>query len=64
MATAERIFFGYVDGLDRELGYFSLDELESITRPFGLGIERDLHFTPRSLGELYPDLAPTTALAG
>ncbi len=40
-------FFGYVDLGDRrfaELGYFSLEELESIKLPGGLGIERDIHF--------------------
>jgi len=41
------ICFGYVIGQDREWGYFSVTELESITGPFGLKIERDIHFTPR-----------------
>lgn len=27
-----------------ELGYFALEELESLRRPFGLGIERDILF--------------------
>ena len=40
----KRIFFGYVRGLENELGYFSLDELESVKGPFGLRIERDLYF--------------------
>jgi hypothetical protein len=35
-----------------ELGYFSLDELESIRGPLGLKIERDMHFTAnRTLSE-------------
>ena len=38
-----RTFFGFIDGLDQELGYFSLDELESV-KVGGLGIERDLYF--------------------
>ena len=41
------LFFGYVKGndpMDDEYGYFSLKELESITLPWGLKIERDLHF--------------------
>ena len=29
-----------------EYGYFSLSELASVTLPFGLKIERDLHFEP------------------
>ncbi len=37
-------FFGLVDGLEREWGYFSLKELESINGPAGLKIERDLYF--------------------
>ena len=38
--------YGYVQGLDSELGYFTLEELESIHGPLGLVIERDLSFTP------------------
>ena len=30
-----------------ELGSVSIAELESVRGPFGLGIERDLHWTPR-----------------
>jgi Protein of unknown function (DUF2958) len=41
------IFFGYVIGQEREWGYFSLNELSSITGPFGLKIERDIHFQPK-----------------
>ena len=41
------IAFGLADlGMDcAELGSVSLAELQSIRLPFGLGIERDLHFT-------------------
>ena len=45
-------FFGLVDGLCQELGYFSLSELESVKGPFGLKIERDLYFVPTTLEEL------------
>lgn len=45
-------FFGLVDLHEKELGYFSLRELEGYKGPFGLGIERDLHWTPKTLGEL------------
>lgn len=38
--------YGYVQGLENELGYFTLDELESIHGPLGLAIERDLSFKP------------------
>lgn len=40
----EKMFFGFVDGFEKEYGYFSLTELESINGPFGLKIERDRHF--------------------
>ena len=39
-------FFGLVEGFEREWGYFSLNELQSVKGPFGLGIERDLHWKP------------------
>jgi hypothetical protein len=38
------LFFGYVVGLEKELGYFVLSELQSVKGPFGLKIERDMHF--------------------
>ncbi len=38
------LFFGYVRGMDNELGYFRLSELKSIGETRILGIERDLHF--------------------
>jgi len=45
-------FFGLVDGFEKELGYFSLKELESIRGAFGLPIERDLWFEPTPLSEI------------
>lgn len=45
-------FFGLVAGLDVELGYFLLSELQSVRGPLGLPIERDLHFEPKTLKEL------------
>jgi len=50
----ERIFFGFVNlgnPTYAELGYFSLDELESV-KVMGLGIERDLHFGEHYLSEV------------
>lgn len=46
---ADRLFFGIVVGQERELGYFSLDELQAISGPGGLSIERDLYWKPRPL---------------
>lgn len=50
--NGEDIFFGLVSGFEVELGYFSLVELQSVRGPFGLPIERDLHFESTSLREL------------
>ena len=46
------IFFGLVDGLVKELGYFSLSELENVRGPLGMKIERDLYFKLTKIGEL------------
>jgi len=45
-------FFGLVDGVEPELGYFSLKELEAARGPLGLLVERDLHFSPKPLSEV------------
>lgn len=50
----DNCFFGYVslfNDYNNELGYFSLDELESIRGQFGLGIERDLYREEMTLSE-------------
>ena len=38
------LFFGLVEGQEKELGYFALSELASVRGRFGLKIERDMHF--------------------
>jgi hypothetical protein len=46
------IVFGYVSLFgdhNDELGDFSLAELENVTLPMGMKIERDLHWTPTLL---------------
>ena len=50
--NGEDSFFGYVRGLENELGYFSLFELESIKNRLGLGIERDRYFGKHTLKEV------------
>ena len=40
-----------------ELGYVSLAELEGVKGPFGLGIERDLHFAGRFPLSVYAEAA-------
>jgi hypothetical protein len=48
----EDLFFGLVDGFDKEFGYFSLSELEAVRGPYGVGVERDLYFgTSHKLNE-------------
>lgn len=44
--------FGYVVGDYKELGYFNVAELQTIRGPAGLGIERDLRWTPKPLSEV------------
>jgi hypothetical protein len=46
------IFFGLVSGIEVELGYFSLAELQSVRGKFGLPVERDLYFEPTRLSEV------------
>ena len=52
----EDTFFGLVDGHFKELGYFSLSELESVRGPMGLPIERDLYWQPKTLEEIAPEM--------
>jgi len=46
------IFFGFVYGDFPELGYFSLKELTSVKGPWGMTIERDIHFQPTELNKI------------
>jgi len=50
------MMFGLVDGLERELGYVSLKELQSVKGPLGLPIERDLYWQPKTLREIAPEM--------
>ena len=47
----DRVFFGLVRGHETELGYFSLDELEEVTGPAGLKVERDKFFGKHTIKE-------------
>ncbi len=47
----KKLFYGLVKGFEKELGYFSLTEMENI-KIHGLGIERDLYFQPITLDKL------------
>ena len=46
------LFFGLVDGFERELGYFRLSELMGNRGKLGMEIERDFHFLPCHLSEV------------
>lgn len=45
-------FFGLVSGHELELGYWMLEELAAYKGPFGIGIERDRWFTPKTIEEV------------
>ncbi len=53
-------FFGLVQGLDTELGYFSKSELENLTFTMGQfelpAVERDLSWQPKKLSEVRESL--------
>lgn len=49
------LFFGLVDGFEKEIGYFSLSELESVRGPLGLPIERDKWWKPKKVYTLEPE---------
>jgi hypothetical protein len=50
--TQDVQFFGLVQGLEKELGYFWLSELELVRGPYGLAVERDLYWNPVPLSTL------------
>ncbi|HAZ13243.1 MAG: hypothetical protein A2X86_00560 [Bdellovibrionales bacterium GWA2_49_15] len=58
------ILWGLVDLHEQEFGYFSLKELESIRLPFGLKIERDLHFTDSQVKDFWDRAWPKSLLRG
>ena len=45
------LFFGLVDGFEKELGYFTLNQLKEVRGGLGLPIERDMYFSNRMLAE-------------
>ena len=49
---APELCFGFVVGLEKELGYFTMSSLKGIKGALGLPIERDLGFTPTLLSEI------------
>ena len=43
------LFFGLVELLEKEWGYFTLSELQSLKLPFGMSIERDMHYENKTI---------------
>ena len=54
--AVDYLLFGLVDGLEKELGYVALSELEAASGPLGLPIERDLWWEPKTLEEIAPEI--------
>ena len=48
----EDVFFGLAVGVEPELGYFRLSELQAVRGKLGLPVERDKFFESTSLREL------------
>jgi len=44
--------YGYVKGLENELGYFSLEEIAGVRGALNLPVERDLFFEPTKLSQI------------
>lgn len=47
-----KTFYGFVVGFEEELGYFSLEELETVRNRMGLPLERDLYWRDATLAEV------------
>ena len=43
--------FGWAKITDGEYGYVDMKEMQHVSVGFGLGIERDLHYTPETFNE-------------
>ena len=54
--TGDVQFYGLVNGLALEWGYFWLFELEKIRGPLGLLVERDIYWTPITVTALEEQL--------
>jgi hypothetical protein len=52
------VMFGLCAIFEPEMGYVSLNEMQAIKGPLGLGIERDLHWRPKPLSEVRAGAEP------
>jgi hypothetical protein len=53
----EDLCFGLVVGMETELGYFTISELEDLEAAIGRAVERDLHWTAITMGEVRKRIA-------
>ena len=56
MDTDENYCWGICHIYEWEIGSFSIEELKSVSLPFGLRIERDMYFKPVKASELWNKL--------
>ena len=47
--------FGFVEGLEGEMGYFNINEIKEVRGKFGLPVERDRWFDPTPVETLIND---------
>lgn len=50
--SGDWLFFGYVDGTEGELGYFTLSQLKTVRGALGLPVERDMYFGDKTLRDV------------
>ena len=46
------LFFGMVHGFEKELGYFSLNEIKQVRGAMGLPVERDMYYGNHTLADV------------
>ena len=52
LADGDWLFFGIACIHEMEMGYFRLSDLQSLRLPFGMKVERDIYYTPKTKAEI------------
>ena len=52
LADGDWLFFGIACIHEMEMGYFRLSDLQSLRLPFGMKVERDAYYTPKTKAEI------------
>lgn len=52
LADGDWLFFGVACIREMEMGYFRLSDLQSLRLPFGMKVERDAYYTPKTKAEI------------